>query len=285
MGESHDHESTSLQFGEFVLDVAKWELRKGADRIPLKPQPIRLLHILASRGGAVVSREEIQKSLWPSETFVDYDTGINSCVRQIRRALDDDAESPRYIETLPRRGYRFVPSVQRREGSKTVLARRRALLQRVLAAGTAVGLLGWVLWKDISPPEPREPHLTDPLRLTSAEGVESFPTWSPDARLLAYTTQDDAMVIGQTHVWVVPVAGGEALNRTRDHVGINNFPSWAAGRKWIDVSLGPSGAGDLYDAGALRPGSKALRCGRCYGAYESGTLVTRWDTRGLELRG
>jgi TolB-like protein/DNA-binding winged helix-turn-helix (wHTH) protein len=102
-----------LRFGEFFLDLKAGELRKAGHRIRLQPQPFKVLFILASRPGEAVTREEIQQQVWGSETFVDFERGLNVCVQQIRAALADDPEAPRFLETLPKRGYRFLASVER----------------------------------------------------------------------------------------------------------------------------------------------------------------------------
>src|SRR4029077_9088374 len=102
----------NLCFGPFELNPASGELRKSGILIKLQPQPFRLLLLLAERSGTVVAREEIQRCLWTESTFVDFEHGINFSVNQIRTALADDAEKPRFIETLPRRGYRFIATVQ-----------------------------------------------------------------------------------------------------------------------------------------------------------------------------
>src|SRR5216683_1565468 len=104
--------SPRLCFGPFVLDPASGELRKAGTLIKLQPQPFRLLQLLAERAGTVVTREEIQRCLWTESTFVDFEHGINFSISQIRGALADNAEKPRYIETLPRRGYRFIAAVR-----------------------------------------------------------------------------------------------------------------------------------------------------------------------------
>jgi eukaryotic-like serine/threonine-protein kinase len=100
-----------IRFGAFELDAARSELRKSDISLKIHPQPFRVLMLLAERPGQIVSREEIQRCLWGDNTFVDYERGINFCINQIRGALGDDAENPRYVETLPRRGYRFIASV------------------------------------------------------------------------------------------------------------------------------------------------------------------------------
>lgn len=100
-----------MRFGAFELDLASGELRKGESLLRLQPQPLKVLVLLAGRAGQLVTRDEIQKQVWAGETFVDFDQGLNYCIRQIRAALCDDAETPRFIETVPRRGYRFVADV------------------------------------------------------------------------------------------------------------------------------------------------------------------------------
>jgi TolB-like protein len=100
-----------MRFGAFELDLASGELRKGNAPLRLQPQPLRVLVLLARRPGQLVTRDEIKKEIWAGETFVDFDQGLNYCIRQIRAALGDDAETPRFIETVTRRGYRFVAEV------------------------------------------------------------------------------------------------------------------------------------------------------------------------------
>ena len=100
-----------IRFGVFELNVTTEELRKSGTLIRLAPQPLKLLALLARRSGQVVTREEIQQTLWGGETYVDFEQGMNHCVKQIRNALSDSADTPLYIETVPRRGYRFLAPV------------------------------------------------------------------------------------------------------------------------------------------------------------------------------
>ena len=100
-----------FRFGPFELSEAEGELRKNGVRIKLQEQPFRMLVELLASAGKVVSREELQQRLWSSDTFVDFDVGLNTAIRKLRQALDDNADAPRYIETLARRGYRFITPV------------------------------------------------------------------------------------------------------------------------------------------------------------------------------
>jgi Tol biopolymer transport system component/DNA-binding winged helix-turn-helix (wHTH) protein len=97
-----------LRFGVIELDLKTGELRKAGTLIHLPPQPFKILALLASRPGQLVTREEIQQQIWGSETFVDFELGLNAAIKSIRDVLGDNPEAPRYIQTLPRRGYRFV---------------------------------------------------------------------------------------------------------------------------------------------------------------------------------
>jgi TolB-like protein len=103
---------TRFRIREFELDAATGELRKAGTLVKLQPQPFRVLLLLVERAGQLVTRDEIQRCLWTDSTFVDFEHGINFSINQIREALEDDAEKPRYVETLPRRGYRFVAQVE-----------------------------------------------------------------------------------------------------------------------------------------------------------------------------
>ena len=100
-----------LCFGSFEVDTAAGELRRQGLKIRLQEQPFRLLVLLLERAGDVVTREEVREQLWPADTYVDFDHSLNTAVRKLREALGDSAEAPRYVETLARRGYRFIAPV------------------------------------------------------------------------------------------------------------------------------------------------------------------------------
>src|SRR6266850_5022149 len=97
-----------LRFESFELDVRSRELRKGNNRIRLQEQPFEILRMMLERPGDGVTREELAKRLWPAGTFVDFEHSLNAAVKRLRAALGDDADNPRFVETLPRRGYRFI---------------------------------------------------------------------------------------------------------------------------------------------------------------------------------
>jgi DNA-binding winged helix-turn-helix (wHTH) protein/tetratricopeptide (TPR) repeat protein len=146
--------SKILRFAVFEVDLRTGELRRQGVRIKLQEQPFHVLKILLERSGEVVTREEFRSAIWQSDTFVDFDNGLNTSINKLREALGDSADSPRFVETLPRRGYRFIAPVTRADGTtkgtdqavnaavppgtgKMVVA---AVAVVVLAAGIAGGL-------------------------------------------------------------------------------------------------------------------------------------------------
>src|SRR6201996_4438112 len=136
-----------IRFGNFEVDLRSGELRKAGIKQKFGGQPFEVLTILLERPGEVVTREELQKKLWP-DTFVDVDHNLNTAINKIREALGDSAESPRYVQTVPRRGYRFVATVQVAEQAVSAVEHRRPLPATrmwpgfVVACVALLGLLG-----------------------------------------------------------------------------------------------------------------------------------------------
>src|SRR5271169_3957272 len=100
-----------VRTGLFEVDLGSGEIHKNGRRVPLQEQPFRVLAMLLERPGEVIAREELQARLWPADTFVGFDEGINTAIRKLRVAFGDSADNPRFIETIPRRGYRFLAPV------------------------------------------------------------------------------------------------------------------------------------------------------------------------------
>ncbi len=128
----------TVRFGVFEFDPRVGELRKQGMKLKLQGQPVEILKLLLEHPGEVVTREELQRKLWPADTFVDFEHSLNAAVKRLRDALDDSAETPRYIETLARRGYRFVAPV---EGLAPVPASRRISPSVWIGSAAALALL------------------------------------------------------------------------------------------------------------------------------------------------
>jgi len=121
-----------VRFDVFEADLRSGELRKNNRKIKLQQRPFQLLAALLEQPGEVVTREELRKRLWSSDTFVDFDHSINTAIKKVRHALGDDADRPRFVETLPQRGYRFVGTVEEiAEGSRPIELRRSTRVGQV----------------------------------------------------------------------------------------------------------------------------------------------------------
>jgi DNA-binding winged helix-turn-helix (wHTH) protein/Tol biopolymer transport system component len=215
--------SNPVRFGPFDLDLHSGELHKGGIKIRLADQPLQILALLLERPGQVVTREELRQHLWSSDTFVDFEHGLNAAVKRLREALGDSADTPRFIETLPRHGYRFIAPVDGLEVSAQagvrVIAETRqhkgtmfgiALL--VLALGAAAGL---GIYRLLSRNTPVIDTRNISIRqLTDHGQVEGFAAVSPDGRMIAYQRRGGErslrvkQVVTGSEVTVVPPQRG-----------------------------------------------------------------------------
>src|SRR5229473_2420242 len=160
---------TRIRFDTFELDATSGELRKAGILLKLQPQPFRVLLLLIERAGQVVTRDEIQRCLWTDSTFVDFDHGINFSINQIRTALSDDAEKPRFVETLPRRGYRFIAEVQ------------------LSSNGHSTAKIAAPVSNSAVPPPPPKDWKLRQLTTNPPENSVTSGSLSPDGKYLAYS--------------------------------------------------------------------------------------------------
>src|SRR5215472_6816854 len=133
-----------FRFGIFELDAGARELRRDGRLVRLQSQPAQLLAFLLEHAAEVVSRDDLRNTIWGTETFVDFERGLNFCIAQVRSALDDDATSPRFIRTIPKRGYQFIAPVQR-VGEDPVLNSAPSVPQRPRAHRVIVWACAGVL--------------------------------------------------------------------------------------------------------------------------------------------
>src|ERR1700730_6317659 len=105
--------SKIVRFGAFEVDLTKGSLHKNGVRIRVQGKPLQILTLLIEHAGDVVTRDELRQRLWPEGTFVDFEHGLNTAVRKLREALGDDPDNPRFVQTVPRQGYRFIATAQR----------------------------------------------------------------------------------------------------------------------------------------------------------------------------
>jgi DNA-binding winged helix-turn-helix (wHTH) protein len=224
-----------VRFQDFEVDLSTGELRKSGHKIRFSGQPMQILTILLERPGELVSRDELRKRLWP-DTFVDVDHSLNAAVNRIREALGDSAERPRYIETLPRRGYRFISEIDESFHPRHVQRaldpasyRSNVQLHRLLiiaSIAAAIAIVGWLINTAFrSKLVRRERTIT---RLTFGKGLQTGATWSPDGSFIAYSSAQE----GKTDIWVQHTTGGEPLQITKGP-GNNWQPDWSPDGKYI----------------------------------------------------
>jgi DNA-binding winged helix-turn-helix (wHTH) protein len=246
------------RFGPFELDTHTAELRKFGVRIKLQDQPRQILLLLLECGGEIVSREQIRKQLWPENTFVDFDNAINSAVRKLREALGDTADSPRYIETLARRGYRFVAPLAReavpslpekeidvlppREPAAAGSARRSKWKFAGLAAAFAL-TIGLAVLVSRTVDMSGTKHLAEMqvTPLTSNPGLELHPSFSPDTTRVAYAWTAPGQ---QPAIYVKLNGPGDPVRMSKDLPRVFS-PAWSPDGRWIAAMQ------DLGEAGAI----------------------------------
>jgi DNA-binding winged helix-turn-helix (wHTH) protein/Tol biopolymer transport system component len=200
-----------LRFGVFEVDLRSGELRKSGIRIKLQEQPFKVLAVLLTNPGQVVTREELRRQIWPNESFGDFDHAVNVAVVKLRAALADSAESPRLIETLHRRGYRFICPVTtdglkeagKKSSVRSPIARRWKGMIVISAVAIAGVVSGFYRWSSKKP----SPNLAtmEITRLTDS-GTASYVAISPDGRYVVYALRDGEKL----GLWVRQVATASA---------------------------------------------------------------------------
>ena len=241
-----------VSFGDFEVDFRSGELRKRGVRIPLQGRPLQVLEVLVRMPGELVTREALQRELWGGDTFVDFETGLNAAVRRLREALGDAADVPRFVETLPRRGYRFIAPVKgatltsppvpasarqpepgvsgarNTDGPDAHAARPRSPTRRWLAAGAialcAGGIGAWLMLRPRETPPPAA-HI---VALTTTAGAEVMPTLSPDGQEVAFAWNGErADGGGDRDLWLKIIGGGQEVRQVTSGPDDDVSPSWS----------------------------------------------------------
>jgi Tol biopolymer transport system component/DNA-binding winged helix-turn-helix (wHTH) protein len=246
-----------VRFGSFEADLSTRELRKGGLKIRLQGQPFEVLALLLQRPGELITREDLQAKLWASDTFVDFEHGLNKAINRVREALGDDADNPRFVETLPRRGYRFVapvvavgggvaetgtaadiasspavvPDTAENQGKRSLAWRWRvatlATLLLLLAAATS-----YLLFR-------RSSHHNEQLSVvpfTTYPGAELNPSFSPDGNQIAFAWTGGEEPTSDGFDLYVKQVGVERPLRLTTHPALHVWPAWSPDGSFIAFS-------------------------------------------------
>ena len=245
-----------IRFGVFELDARSGELRRSGVLLNLQDQPLKVLECLLERPGELVTREALRQRLWPGDTFVDFEQGVNAAVKRLRETLADSAESPRFVETLPRRGYRFIAPVERddrdrpglgpsapdhhaspmgKQAPPAIVKTQPAGARRWRHGLVAAGAIALVLLMTIAAWQRRAPAETPAaplslIALTTLTGSESGPTFSPDGRQVAFAWDGEQQDNSDIYVKLV---GSSEVRRLTSDAAVDFAPQWSPDGKWI----------------------------------------------------
>jgi Tol biopolymer transport system component/DNA-binding winged helix-turn-helix (wHTH) protein len=224
-----DGSAQIVRFGLFEADLKTGELRRDGSKVPLQGQPFQVCAILLSRSGELVTREELRKQVWPEDTFVDFDHALNTAITKIRLALGDEADNPRFVETLPRRGYRFIAPVVKPRSPEPAPSAPIARLQTVnakamwiFAGATLFALLSGIgIWRFARNRAQTALPPIEVVPLSALPGFESDPAFSPDGNQVAFALA----VAENSGIYTVMVGGDKALRLTSG--AGDSSPTWS----------------------------------------------------------
>ena len=218
-----------VRFGLFEADLQTGELRKNGVKVPLQGQPFQVCAILLSRSGELVSREELRQEVWPEDTFVDFDHALNTAITKIRLALGDQADNPRFVETLPRRGYRFIAPVDKPSSPTPALhppQKPVGLTPRVRWIAGATLLLALLsavgIWRFARKRAETGLPPLEVVPLAALPGFESDPAFSPDGNQVAFAFGAEGDKCG---IYTIMVDGDKPLRLTSGDG--DAFPTWS----------------------------------------------------------
>ena len=213
-----------VRFDVFEVDLRAGELRKEGRRLRLQEQPFRVLFLLLERAGGVVTREELREKLWPANTFVDFDHGLNSAVARLREALRDSADKPRFIETVAKRGYRFIAPLYTAGPLSPTVGSQPSLLKKTSLKSRNSGKI-WIatmvclavfcaiaIWALHRPGSDAQLAKIEVVPMVGLRGFQATPSFSPEGTLVAFRQSDGA---NNTGIYASVVGGEKSIQLTK----------------------------------------------------------------------
>jgi Tol biopolymer transport system component/DNA-binding winged helix-turn-helix (wHTH) protein len=305
---SESTQSTKVvRFGVFEVDLRTAELRKHGVHIRLSGQPFQVLEALLLRPGELVTREELKQKLWPSDSFGDFEHGINAAINRVREALGDSSDNPRFVETLPRRGYRFIATVENGKsetkkplldpplvtlqngqtssspetiGQPSALWRRRVLTAASLLLLLLIGLFLLVHFRPVSVPVGHEDLNVTPL--TTLPGEEDAPSFSPDGSQVVFAWDGgNAETINSFNLYV-KVIGSEKVDQLTRQPGAFIFPAWSPDGRTIAFARQGGESPGIFSVPARGGAERKLADARLGLGY-SFSISLSWSSDGRQL--
>jgi Tol biopolymer transport system component/DNA-binding winged helix-turn-helix (wHTH) protein len=253
---SSDSSSRLIRFSTFEVNLHTGELRQRGQKVKLQEQPLQLLAALLERPGELVTREELRGKLWAADTFVDFDHSLNAAIKRLRDALGESAERPIFVETVARRGYRFIgqvetPSARPPARPRSWLPTRRKAVLGALAAGTVA--LSFLYYGDSPKSRVGQPELTPAV---TNVGEKYTPALSPEGQHLAFTWNGGA---GPHFNLYVKVVGTESSLRLTKGESLDFDPVWSPDGRYIAFCRILKGATGIYIIPALGGAERKVR--------------------------
>ena len=230
-----------IRFSTFEVNLDTGELHQAGQKVRLQEQPFQLLAALLERPGEIITREELRNRLWPADTFVDFDHSLNAAIKRLRDALGESAETPIFVETLARRGYRFIAPVQGCSVPRRTDAAQGGSKRTVVMAVAGCLVVAGLLYAWMKPNRGRLPRLVELQRLTEVPltalpGTALSPTFSPDGSQIAFAW--DGGDIGKGYDLYVKVIGADEPLRLTSHPSPRLSVAWSPDGRSIAISRG-----------------------------------------------